>query len=54
MIFDMNGKKIKSIAVQGAEGSVSVSASEMAAGLYLYSLIIDGREIATKRMVVNK
>ncbi|MBL7683919.1 MAG: hypothetical protein JNK00_11215 [Flavipsychrobacter sp.] len=46
--------KIKNVTIQGTEGNVSVSAAEMAVGLYLYSLIIGGKEIATKRMIVSK
>lgn len=54
MIFDMNGKKIKQLPIQDKEGKVTVSGSDLAAGMYMYSLIIDGQEIATKRMVINK
>jgi hypothetical protein len=54
MIFDMNGKKIKNLPLQGQEGQITVSATDLSAGMYLYSLILDGREMVTKRMVVNK
>lgn len=54
MIFDMNGRKIKAISLQGAEGLLTVTADEMAEGMYLYSLVVDGQAVATKRMVVNK
>ncbi|MBZ0100297.1 MAG: tail fiber domain-containing protein, partial [Taibaiella sp.] len=54
MIFDMNGKKIRSIALQGSEGYVTVSAHDLAAGMYMYSLVLDGEIAATKRMLVNK
>lgn len=54
MIFDMNGKKIQSIPLHDTEGQVMVSGSELVAGMYLYSLVLDGQEVATKRMVVTK
>jgi len=54
VIVDINGKTTKKINLQGTEGSASVSANDMAAGVYLYSLWADGKELATKRMVVSK
>jgi len=51
--FDLNGKMIKSVALNPTDSSITISNSEFAAGIYLYSLIVDGKEIATKRMFVN-
>lgn len=53
-IFDMNGKHIKNVQLEGTgEGKVNISADELSAGMYLYSLIINGAEVATKRMVIE-
>lgn len=55
MIFDMNGKQLKAIALQGAgRGNVTFSAADLSAGMYLYSLVLDGKEIDTKRMILTK
>lgn len=55
MVFDMNGRKLKSYPLSGnGEGNISFSGTELISGMYLYSLVIDGQEIDTKRMVINK
>ena len=55
LIFDMQGtlKKQLQIVIIG-NGSVTVSASELPAGMYIYSLIVDGREIDSKRMILTE
>lgn len=35
------------------EGSISISAEQLQAGMYIYSLIIDGKLIDSKRMVLT-
>ena len=54
-IYDMNGTQIQkhSIAKAG-EGSLTIQANELQAGMYLYSLIADGQVIDTKRMILTK
>lgn len=52
IIYDMNGKQIKKHPVDVGEGVVSISASELKPGIYLYSLVANGMEIDTKRMIV--
>ena len=39
---------------QGGEGSQWISGSELTAGMYLYSLIVDGKEVDMKRMILTK
>lgn len=54
MVFDMNGKQLRDIALQGAgEGKTQLSSAELAAGMYLYSLVVDGKEVDTKRMILS-
>lgn len=54
-IYDMNGRQIRTIELSGSgEGYVNVSTSELESGIYLYSLIINGQEADTKRMVISK
>jgi len=55
MIYNLEGKQMKSIQVQSrGDVTVKISASELAAGMYLYSLIVDGKVVDTKRMVLTK
>jgi len=51
-IFDMNGKQEKSFALDGYP--VELSGQSLEAGLYIYSLVVDGEMIDTKRMLLTK
>ncbi|NPD93044.1 T9SS type A sorting domain-containing protein, partial [Xylanibacter muris] len=54
-IYDLSGKQIKSIQVnERGEHSIYVTSESLAPGMYIYSLIIDGKLIDTKRMVVTQ
>ena len=53
-IFDMTGKTIKKLPISSGMESVSVGGYELGEGMFLYSLIINGQEIDTKKMVIMK
>ena len=53
-IFDMTGKTIKKLPILSGMESVSVGGYELGEGLFLYSLIVNGQEIDTKKMVISK
>lgn len=36
------------------DGQISISASTLDAGMYLYSLVVDDRVVDTKRMILTK
>ena len=52
-IFDMQGSLIQRIPADRS-GSVEIKAAGLNAGMYLYSLIVDGQEVDTKRMILTK
>lgn len=55
IIHDMQGIELKSFDIsQKGFGSVSISGSELKAGMYLYTLLIDNKIIDTKRMLLTK
>ena len=54
MIFNMQGSLIKQVQVNNYQSSITINGSELTAGMYLYSLIVDGREVDTKRMILTK
>jgi trimeric autotransporter adhesin len=55
MIFDMNGTLKRTIPVHGKdEVNVTVNGKELIAGMYFYSLIVDGKEIDTKKMILTE
>ena len=53
-IFDMNGRMQKQIPVDPSQRSVTVAGYELQPGIYLYSLVVGGQEIDTKRMILSK
>jgi hypothetical protein len=55
VMMDKNGNIIKKVNVSGTgKGSIMIDATTLAAGVYSYSLIIDGKLISTKQMVFSK
>jgi Chaperone of endosialidase len=54
-IYDMNGRQIKMIKIESkGAGSVTIEGGDLSEGMYLYSLITDGKEVSTKRMILTK
>lgn len=54
LIFDMQGKLIKTYSIsETGSGSLTINASELTPGMYIYSLVIDDIEVATKRMILT-
>ncbi len=51
-ILDMNGKQERSFVLDGSP--IELSAYSLEAGLYMYSLVIDGKMIDTKKMLLTK
>lgn len=53
-IFNMQGTLISSKkADTHGKSSITINASELNAGMYIYSLVIDGKEIDSKRMILT-
>ena len=53
-IFDMTGKMLKKLPVSSGDSSIRVNGWELGEGMFLYSLIVNGQVIDTKRMVISK
>lgn len=54
-IHDMSGKLIKQITlIEPGSGIINIDASSLSAGIYTYSLIIDGVTTITKKMLVAR
>ncbi len=54
LVKDMNGKTIKQVNLQTGTGNITIDASTLSAGAYSYTLLIDGKTIATKKMIVAR
>ena len=54
-IYDMNGKQIDRIDITDRDTTnVSITSEGLNEGMYLYSLIADGKIVSTKRMILTK
>jgi Chaperone of endosialidase/Secretion system C-terminal sorting domain len=53
LIFNLNGQTLKEYKLLETKGSISIDSTILTKGLYLYSLIVNGQEIATKKMLMN-
>lgn len=53
-IYDLSGKQIQNVPVaERGETNITVYASELGAGMYIYTLVVDGRVVVTRRMIVE-
>jgi hypothetical protein len=53
LIFDLTGKLLKTLPATGS-GSVFLKGSDLKAGIYSYTLVIDGAIVDTKKMLLTK
>ena len=54
-IYNLNGQQLKKypLSVDSQNGQVTLSASEFAPGIYIYSLVINNQVIDSKRMTLT-
>jgi len=52
VIFDMNGLLLNSYDLDSSKDSIIIKGNEYKPGMYIYSLIVDNTEIATKKMIL--
>jgi len=53
-IYDLQGKTLQKISAAPGQNSIMIQSSTLPAGMYLYSLVVDGQEVDTKRMILAK
>ena len=54
-IYDMSGKQVQSLPVsERGETNITVYAADLSAGMYIYTLVVDGKVAVTRRMIVTK
>ena len=53
-IFDMRGTLMRQMKLDTGSDRIVIAAGELQPGMYLYSLIVDGNEVDTKRMIISK
>jgi hypothetical protein len=53
-IYDLNGKQIdKYVLHEKGEHNIRIQKNKLNAGIYYYTLVVDGKEIATKKMILT-
>jgi hypothetical protein len=53
-IYDLNGSQLRSFQLlQKENGKITIQGNELSQGMYMYTLIVDGEVIDTKRMILT-
>ena len=52
-IYNLQGTQVKKFDLSSPSGEVVLQASDLAAGIYIYSLVAAGQELSTKRMMLT-
>jgi hypothetical protein len=55
-IYGLSGNMITAVSLPASQGrsSVAVNTGQLAAGMYIYALVVDGKVLATKKLVVAR
>ena len=54
-IFSLGGELLRTYPISAfGNGSVQISGSTFTAGMYIYSLVVDGNIVDNKRMILTK
>ena len=54
-VYDLQGKKVQQVNITArGKQTVQLNAADLTDGMYLYSLIADGKVVETRRMIVEK
>ncbi|HAS41764.1 MAG TPA: hypothetical protein DCS93_14895 [Microscillaceae bacterium] len=54
-VYDWNGKPVKTYSLaQRGEGNLTIGANELKPGMYTYVLLVDGKALDTKRMIITE
>ncbi len=55
-VFNLEGKLLNSypLSTSVGDGQLKIDSRQLAAGMYLYSLVVDGKLVDTKKMIINK
>ncbi len=51
--YDLNGMEIMTVPLHSARGEIKINSSDLGRGQFLYSLVLDGRIIETKRLMIG-
>lgn len=53
-VYDLSGRQLRTIPIrERGASSITITADDMAAGMYIYSIVADGKLVSSKRMTVS-
>jgi hypothetical protein len=52
--FNMLGSQVKSIVLNDTRGTQKININELKSGLYFYTLFVDGKNISSNKLMINK
>lgn len=51
-IYDLSGKQLSSLPLEVNGSSITLSAQNLSAGIYIYTIVADGKALDSKRMII--
>lgn len=54
LVQDMSGHQLKSYTLTSGANQITIDGSTLSSGQYIYSLIVDGKKVDTKNMILTK
>jgi hypothetical protein len=52
IVYDLSGKQLTSFPLERTTTSITITSEKLAAGIYIYSVMADGKIMDSKRMIV--
>jgi hypothetical protein len=52
VLFNSSGQQVSTYTLSAGAGEITVSSAELAAGTYVYKLLVDGASVDSKKLVV--
>ncbi|MDR2914416.1 MAG: tail fiber domain-containing protein [Tannerella sp.] len=52
-VYNMAGAQVKSYTLTGSSNEVKITANELPAGTYIYTLVVNGNKVDTKKMILT-
>lgn len=53
VVYDLNGKEMQNFAITG-KGNITIDASGLEDGTYIYAIVSNGQTLARQKMIVQK
>jgi hypothetical protein len=53
-IFNLIGQKMKTVDLQGIAGTANIETSQLRSGIYFMYLMVDGKDITSRKLVITK